>query len=241
MSEPISTPALGNRPCQVECLIDAPAEKIIEAWCDPALFDSHLAADPDSAVIMRRRPGERVPSTIFFEGADGSVQEQCVLRVAYETTPDLAMMIGHGESGDDDGSLCLTLTVATEPGLAGPGQQVTPCALTLATPREWFENEAIQALMALAKTLTEWVKARAKRHRDERMQRLIAKREAQLQEERAATLERRAIRAAKKEAMSFCRGCIRQQYYRDLVGDVAEPSPCPDCGSRLPVNVDAFY
>lgn len=240
MSEPISTPALGNSPCQVECLIDATPEKIIEAWCDPVLFDRLLSADPDALVIMRRRPGETAPSSIYFERADGSVQERCGLRVAYETTPDLAMMIGHGESGDDDGPLCLTLTVATEPGLAGQGQQVTPFVLTLATPGECFLNEAAQALVALAKTLVERVKARAKRNHDEQMQRFMANREAQLEETRAVILARTAIRAAIKETIPYCGYCVGARYYREFYCDLSVPEPCRYCSERLAVGIDAF-
>lgn len=204
--------------CQIECRIDATPEEVIEAWRDPSLFDSHVAAAPDADVTLRRHSDEKVPSFILLGNAHADIVEHLPLRIAYETTPDLALMVSHEECGEDALTVCLTLTVATEPNLAGQGQETTPCALTLSPPPFYYRLAILETLSSLARSLSERVKARRAR-RDARLREYS---EAQRQKRIAEGQIRKAQRAE-------CRSCALERYYFN--GENLRPH-CRECEQR---------
>lgn len=214
--------AANHHLCQIECRIDATPETIIEVWRDPTLFDSHVAAAPDADVVLRRGPDEKVPSSILLGNANAIVIEHLPLRIAYETIPDLALMVLQEECAADALTVCLTLTVATEPNLAGQGQDTTPCALTLSPPPWHHRLEIVGALKSLARTLSERVKARLERSRE--ANRLLVRAERQRR-----IAEARAFKAR-------CRCCEFEVDVFGYEGDVAAAHRCRQCLDRQAVE-----
>ncbi|GGF74757.1 hypothetical protein GCM10007301_38280 [Azorhizobium oxalatiphilum] len=220
MFEPEITEA-SHHLCQFECRIDATPEEVIEAWRDPGLFDSHVVAAPDADVTLERRSGEKVPSSIFLGNADAAIVERLPLRIAYETTPDLALMVSHEECADDALTVCLTLTVATEPNLTGQGQNTTPCALTLSPPPFHYRLAILETLASLAQSLSERVKVR------------MAQRKARAKQSREAERQQRIAEGQVRKAQrAECRSCAIERHVFGYEGDLATAHRCRWCLAR---------
>ncbi len=209
--------------CQIERCFNASPESVLAAWRDPALFEPDLTPPGKFDVTLRRRPNEARPTFIQFGKVDGPVQEHLPLRIAFETTPDLALMVIHSEAAPGDLSVCLTLVVATEPGLTGKGQKTTPCVLMIEPPPLHYRRATIDMLERISKRISEYLEARDRRAR--------AAREAARQKRIAEGQIRKAERAK-------CRGCLADVMTFKYEGEEAAAYRCARCqGLPLPINL----